>query len=152
MFECQKVDPGNVPFRFGIFMGASLPFNADDRTGKETWDKARSTGKDVHNQFAGELGLRDVITFPNDEDQLVWLGRYHPDKTPKSKLQIPILHVIGKHDPYHLQARALARMHADPTHAAFLEHSGGHEVPREQRVQKEIANQILQLCHGVSHC
>lgn len=149
MFERQKVDKDNIPFRFGVFMGASLPFNADDRAGKQAWEAACKPGGDVLNEFRGELDLKGqpgMISFPEDDDQPVWLGRYHSQKTPDMKLRIPILHIIGKKDPYALQAKELAsRMHESTFDSVVFEHDGGHEVPREPLMNDKIAYQMSNM-------
>lgn len=148
MFKRQKVDKNDIPFRFGVFVGASLPFNADDRAGRRAWEAACEPGGDVINEFTGELALKGqpgMISFPDDvEDGTVWLGRYHSKKTPEAKLRIPVLHVIGKKDSYQLQARELAgNMHENEFDSVVLEWEGGHEVPREKGVNEEIAKKVL---------
>lgn len=150
MFERQKADKGDVPFRFGVFMGASLPFNADDKAGKQAWEAAsRPGGTDPKNEFKGERELKGqpgMISFPDVDNQPVWLGRYHSQKTPDTKLQIPILHVIGKKDPYALQAKELASaMHENPHDSVILEHNGGHEVPREPLINDKIAHHMSNM-------
>lgn len=157
MFERQKRKNDHEPFRFGVFIGASLPFNADDRTGKQVWEAAARSKQDTRNEFAGELelsGKSNLITFPSHNidagEELVWLGRYHPDKTPHAKLDIPVLHVIGRKDPYAPQARALAAMHSRSSDATVLEHASGHEVPREPYVMNNIAHQMMKMIASVN--
>lgn len=149
MFERQEDDASSIPFRFGVFIGASLPFNADDESGKEEWQAAAKSGKDVIKQFKGELELKGqpgMITFPDIDDRPVWVGRYHSQKTPKAKLRIPVLHIIGKKDPYAAQARELAtNMHENAFDSLLLEHEGGHEVPREPLVNDKIAQQMSRM-------
>ncbi|KJX98972.1 ef-hand calcium-binding domain protein [Zymoseptoria brevis] len=147
MFERQKANT-KPPFRFGVFIGASLPFNADDLSGKEVWEDIAASGKDPRSEFAGELellqsGKEFILNNPDTVSEPVWLRRYHSLTTPAVKLQIPVLHVMGSADPYVRQARTLASMHENAYDRLVIEHAGAHEVPRDATTNNKIAKHML---------
>ncbi|RMZ80446.1 hypothetical protein DV737_g3021, partial [Chaetothyriales sp. CBS 132003] len=55
----------------------------------------------------------------------------HPDLV-KQRIRIPTIHVVGKQDdPLMVRQSELMYKVCDPTASKWLEHSGGHDVPRQ---------------------
>lgn len=135
-------------FRFGIFFCASLPFNKHDLDGKARWDAARQTQKDALGEFAGELGLAYCPTYPEGL-QTVIHGRFHPTRTLESFFSVPVLHIIGKQDPFSCQSRLLLEM-SDQQDRFSFEHQTGHEIPRSIEEKKRIVEMIVKLTDRVT--
>lgn len=56
-----------------------------------------------------------------------------------ARLQIPVLHVLGKKDHFALEALKLATMHSDRTESTLLEHEEGHHVPKDLSIIAAIS-------------
>lgn len=134
-------------FKFAVFAGASLPFNKDDRTGLSLWEDARAGTTRFKDEFAGEVDTETPLGFPQF-DQLAdgILSRYHPQKNPSHRIEIPTLHIIGKQDRYAPQSRILAQLcngQDDAVEKIILEHDDDHRMPRSVREQDKIARAIM---------
>jgi hypothetical protein len=60
-------------------------------------------------------------------------------------LKIPSLHVIGKKDFVRPHSLALLKL-MDPASSMVLEHSGGHEIPRDRINTTHICDMMERLC------
>lgn len=140
ILEHNKTDPSHALFKFAIFVCATLPFNADDCKGLESWKFAKSGKAKLQHEFAGEVEVQEPLGFPDDLSEPI-LGRYHPDKTPMDTIKIPTFHLVGKIDPYGPQSETLAAM-CEPAQRSVMEHSGGHRVPKDAKTSSIAAKSI----------
>lgn len=146
ILEHQKTEREDL-FRFAVFAGASLPFNRDNADGLRHW-KAALNGKESAYvaEFAGEIDTLDPKGFPPLEDLRTngILSRYHPDKEPIHRIQIPTLHILGSQDRYYLQSKVLVRLCAT-VDCTTIEHDEDHRMPRSTRVQDKVARTIQRM-------
>lgn len=140
--------PMSEIFRFGVFFCASLPFNKDDLGGKERWDLARKSQNDPMGEFAGELELSYCPTYPEGLEAVIH-GRFHPARTPETFFSVPVLHVIGKQDPFAKQSRLLSEM-SEQNGSMVFEHGTGHEMPRNVGEKARIVEMISELIDRVT--
>ena len=116
---------------------------------------SRTTSDDIvqyDGEFAGELE-EDAPGFPTSLD--AWLltgqpllGRYHPEKTPKARIRVPTLHLIGDSDPYRGQSNSLLKLSAGES--TVIRHAEGHRVPRDFQFQKKAALAMERIIHKVN--
>ena len=140
ILERRKKNPFDEIFKFAIFICATLPFNRDDRSGLQSWEQAKSGAKLVIGEFSGEIGAQKPLGFPEELKEAL-LGRYHPEKTPDAIVPIPTVHIIGKSDAYAMQGRLLADM-CDKAQKTVIEHQDDHRVPRDPKMNDQIAKRI----------
>jgi predicted esterase len=68
---------------------------------------------------------------------------FHPLWT-SARITMPTLHLIGRDDLFNRQARVLYDL-CSINERAIVEHSGGHEVPKEERVLASLISQALHV-------
>ena len=148
-----------LPFRFAVFIGATLPFSTSESFGinvSRVWTKNKPMTGELKTWIAPDLlqqqnqeikGVEEAAQFLSKQDQKdkqspAQLRQYHPDALPAPpKISIPTAHIYGRRDPYHSQSLQLVRM-CDQSLTAVFEHDDGHCIPRSQRISQCIANLI----------
>lgn len=145
------------PFRLAIFICSSLPFATDSSAGFDI-TKLYASGGDMltsdiayWKSFSGpnvssviphiNCGLNGTLTDIHlDPDDTVC--RYHP-AADSCRIEIPTVHVYGRHDPYRCQSVALQGLCSTQQNLALsYEHPGGHNIPSTTAVSMEISNLI----------
>ncbi|CAG8395007.1 unnamed protein product [Penicillium salamii] len=145
------------PFRMAIFICGSLPFSTDRLAGVDV-TKMYASGGDMltsdiayWKSFSGpnvplvtphiNCGLNGTLTDRHlDPDDTV--RRYHPAVDTR-RIEIPTVHIYGRHDPYRAQSIDLQGL-CSPQQGLTLsyEHPGGHNIPSTEAVSREITNLI----------
>lgn len=83
-----------------------------------------------------------------EEHDLAILQRYDP-RTMSLRINIPILHVAGKRDPFYQQSDLLAGLCS--ANASSVIHDGGHFVPKYTHTTANIVRMIDALVGRVQH-
>ena len=145
-----------APFRFAIFIGASLPFSVSPDLGVDVtniWSSTQPLSGDLSSWLSSTNSIAQEGTDSTQQsnDQVLVSGvdkdtgqirHFHPDSTPPPpKISIPVAHIYGRKDPYYTQSLQLVRL-CDQTVSSVFEHEDGHCIPRGQRVSKGITNVI----------
>ncbi|RHZ57056.1 hypothetical protein CDV55_103243 [Aspergillus turcosus] len=131
----QKDQPTAAPlFSLGVFLGASLPFDLDSTLAQQSVVASK-------HQPSGYLGSKD-------EDDLLILQRYDP-RTTSLRIDLPILHVAGKRDPFYQQSELLVGLCS--VDSASVIHDGGHFVPKDTHTTARIVRLIEALVGRVQH-
>lgn len=146
------------PFRLAIFICSSLPFATDRSAGFDITELYASGGDMLNSDiaywksFSGpnvssvipriNCGLNGTLTDIHlDPDDTV--HRYHP-AADSYRIEIPTVHVYGRHDPYRCQSVALQGLCSTQQNLTLsYEHPGGHNIPITTAVSMEISNLIL---------
>jgi len=148
-----KLPVPKQPFQCAIFFNASMPFDLDStpftvsRDGvcryadtKEPIENFDITSTIPEATSPGYCGKFDEHT--------TFLRRYSLANIGHAFIKIPTTHVLGAIDGYNsqgLQLRKLCILHGQE----FIEHRGGHEIPKDRNTTMKTANCIQNMFHTV---
>lgn len=66
----------------------------------------------------------------------------------KAKIMIPTTHIVGRVDDYYKQGCQLRDL-CTPHSRHFMEHSKGHDIPKDRMTTTKMADCIRQMLHDV---
>lgn len=150
----QSTWPSRVqedPFKFAVFMCASLPFSSTSHT-----LRADSQYLTTICHKTGQVGIQDwspgqrveaskingFLSAPVAGDTV--LRRYHPARE-KGRIGVPTVHIIGDQDPFAPQSALVAELCAEPVEV--IRHPLGHQLPRDNEFARKAAVSIEKGIH-----
>jgi len=153
ILQDSKLPHPKRPFKCAIFFCASMPFDLDSEAFTVSADgTCRLVGSsEPIKDFAITKTIPEAsgpgFSGKYDENTEL-LRRYIPGPREKAFIQIPTTHVIGATDSYNSQSSLLGKLCA-PHNLEFLEHRGGHYIPKDRNATAKMTACIQNMLQAV---
>lgn len=153
----NRLTPGEILFKFAIFMGSQMPFAKTVQHGIDTrryfglygaaHQRAARPGCKTEippylvadaSYLAGEADLQGLSALARSE---TFYQMFHAT-VDEVRITVPVAHIYGRRDPWILHSKELVALCSKIT-CFQMEHDGGHEIPRE------IDDQLCDLVESV---
>jgi len=149
--DAKSPTPRN-PFKCAIFFCASMPFDLDSRPFTVDKEKGLCYWADTKEQIIG-WDITDSIPeatsagYSGKFDETTQFLRRYP-KSERPLIKIPTTHVVGLSDDYYSQGLGVRDL-CVPQNRQFLEHRGGHDIPKDRNTTTKMVQCIQNMMQAV---
>jgi pimeloyl-ACP methyl ester carboxylesterase len=147
ILQSLKESPARSPFKFAIFFSAAMPFDLDSLPFTFNKDEGRFNWADTNELIDDEATLQTIpepgaLDYSGKFETTTRFLRRYP-KGDQPRIHIPTVHIAGLDDEYWYPQSLGVRDMCDALNRHFLEHRGGHEVPKDRSMTTKMV-QVIQ--------